>query len=420
MNILLSKVRVIDPTSRHHQKVVDIEIKNGRIEQIGRSVSSKFKKIEFPGCMVSPGWLDIGTQIGEPGLEHRETIDSASRAARAGGYTALAPFPNVVPVADNKAQIAYLINRSKTSDVHIYPIGAISKGADGKDMAELIDMQREGAVAFSDGQNGVQNSGLMLRALEYVKPFSGLIIDQSVDKSLAAGAEVHESPLSTSLGLKGQPGLAEALQIRKNIDLVRYAESRLLFHLLSSGEGVEEVKMAKKEGLTVGASVSPFHLCFDEKAIDNFEVNLKFDPPLRSKKDRKNLIKALQKGHIDIIASMHTPLDPEEKVMAFSDATPGAISLPLVYSMLRSHLAEELDATDLVQALCHHPRTWLGIPIPTVQKGEIAELTIFSPEEKWTYTKDHSFSISQNSSFFGTEFTGRVKGTIAKSKVIFE
>lgn len=417
MNIVLSKVLVVDPTSKHHQQVVDIEIKNGEIVQIGKSIRpTKTKKQSLKGCCVSPGWLDLGTHIGEPGFEHRETLDSVCRAARKGGFTALAPMPNTLPVIDSKSQVAYLINHA-AHHVQIYPIGALSFKSQGKDLAEFNDMHQAGAVAFSDGEHAVQDSGLMLRALDYSKSFNGLIIDQSTDHSLAQGGQVHESPLSTELGMPGVPSLAETLQIQKHIRLCEHSGGRMLFHLVTAKDSLLAIQSAKKAEVNIGASVSVFHLCWDEGEIKDFDPNKKIYPPLRSKSDRKALVKAFQKGSINILCSHHVPLDPEEKVMAFSDATPGSISLQTAFSFLRTCLGDEISLERIIDALAIQPRQWLNVDIPSLIKGNKAELTIFDPEANWEFTPSDNASRSSNTTFLGKTLTGAIVGTIIGTDV---
>ena len=418
MNILLRRARIIDPLSKHHQKVVNVEIRNGKISKIGKTIKDeKIRNIDLQGACISPGWIDIGTQVGEPGYEHREDLKSIAKVACAGGYTGIAPFPNTSPSIDSKSQVAFFVNASADLPIHLYPVGAISKETKGADLAELKDMHHTGAVAFSDGEQPVGNSGLFLRALDYVKPFNGLIIDHAVDHSIQPEGQVHEGEVSTQLGLKGQPSLAEVIQIRKNLDLLEYSQSRLLLHLLSSKDGVEELKKGKKRGLNVGGTVSAQHLCFAEEAILGFDPLFKVSPPLRESKDRKALIKGLQKGHLDVIVSNHTPLDPEEKVMAFSDATPGMINLQTTFSMMRTYAGDDLGIEEMVHGLSIGPRKWLGLPPATIDTDQVAELTIFDPEADYIYDEKANYSRSANSPLLGKTLKGKVLGTYCKGKL---
>jgi dihydroorotase len=418
MNILLRRARIIDPLSKYHQKVVNIEIRNGKISRIGKTLKTdQIKEIDLQEACVSPGWVDIGTQVGEPGFEHRENLKSISKVACAGGYTRIAPFPNTSPSIDSKSQVAFFVNASNDLPIYLHPIGAISKDTKGKDLAELTDMHHSGAVAFSDGEHSIDKSGLFLRALDYVKPFNGLIIDHAIDSSIQPEGQVHEGDVSTQMGLKGQPTLAEVIQIRKNLDLLEYAQSKLLLHLISSKEGVDEVKKGKKRGLNVGGTVSAHHLCFTDEAVSGFDPLYKVNPPLRETKDRKALTKGLQKGHLDIIVSNHIPLDPEEKVMAFSDATPGMINLQTTFSMLRTFGDDDLSVDDLVQGMAIGPREWLGLPAATIDTEQLAELTIFDPDAEFVFDLKANQSRSSNSPLLGKTLKGKVLGTYCKGKL---
>jgi len=413
-----SKVKVIDPNSKHHNQVVDIEIRDGKLSRIGKKLKdvTRLKKVAIDGLCVSPGWVDLGAHVGEPGFEHREDLETVSRCAISGGYTAIAPFPNTEPVVDSKAHVSFFINKNLILPIHILPIAAVTKGCNGEEIAELQDMLHQGAKAFSDGLNPIQKSGILMRALEYVKPFEGLIIDQGVDLSVQPEGTIHESLLSTSLGIKGQSDLAETIQIQRNIDILNYTESRLLIHLISAGASIDLIKKARKNNVHLGCSVSAFHLAFDERSIENFDPNYKLNPPLREDSDRQSLVKAISKGDIDIICSHHTPLDTEHKVMAFSDATPGAIGLQTCYSMLKTFVPA-LDDEKIVECMSINPRKWLGLPPASILKGEEAELTLFHPESKWTFTQSENFSKSANSPVLDQELKGRVAGIYCKGEL---
>ncbi|MDX1684959.1 MAG: dihydroorotase [Saprospiraceae bacterium] len=416
MQILLRKVKIVDPSSKHHGKTVDLLVKKGKIEKIGKNIpSSGVRSVEVTGACLSPGWLDIGTQVGDPGYEHREDLESVSRAALAGGYSALAPFPNTDPVMDSASMIAYWKNRSTTLPIHIHPIGAVSKECKGVDLAELQDMHEAGAVAFSDGQQPIDNEGLLLRALNYALRFDGLVIDQPLNQNLVPEAQVHEGKASAMMGIKGQPVKSEVARLKRNLDIVEYTGGRLCCHLISTNEGVKELKKIKKKGSAISSSVGIFNLCMTDEDVLSFDHNLKLVPPLRSKSDQKSLIKALKKGTIQIICSQHIPLEEERKEMAFFDADPGCLGLQTVFPLLATYLNDDIDIETMVKCLCHNPRHLLGLGIPSIESGHVFEATMFHPDHEWTFDKIHS--KSKNTSLLNKSFSGCVIGTFVKDKV---
>ncbi len=420
MNFLLQKVKIIDPTSPHHGKRMDVLVRRGKIEQIEKSISSEgVKVISINGACLSPGWLDFGTQIGEPGREYREDTQSIARAAMKGGYTAIAPFPNTDPVIDNHSMIGYIKAQSAGVGIDFVPIGAISKGCKGEDIAELIDMSDAGAKGFSDGNKPIHNEGLMLRALQYAKRFNGLIIDQPSNHNMVPEAQVHEGKASTMMGLKGIPSLTETNKIKRDIELANYAESDLCLHLISTGEGVDLIKSAKKSGQSVNATVGAFNLCFSEEDVIGFDPNMKFDPPLRTKSDKSKLVKGLQKGHLSVVVTQHTPLEEEKKETAFFDASYGSIGLQTTFAMLMTKIGDDVDLNVIITALCHNPRNLLGIDVPTIKEGNSFNATLFHPKKSWTFTNEANASKSKNTSLGGATFSGCVLGCFNKSVAVW-
>lgn len=417
MQLLLQKVKVIDPSSRHDGQVVDILIKRGKILSIRKNIAPEgIKTVHVKGACLSPGWIDVGTQIGEPGYEHREDLESVSQAALRGGYTALAPFPNTQPVIDSASMVAYWVNKSQVLGIDIHPIAAVSKGAKGSDLAELVDMAASGAVAFSDGNHSLDNEGLLLRALQYARRFDGLVIDQPLNRSLVPDAQVHEGKSSALMGLKGQPSEAEFSRVKRNVDLLAYTGGKLLMHLISTGEAVNYIKSHKKEGMNLFASVGAHHLCFKDEDVESFDSQLKFDPPLRSKKDRKELVKALKKGIVSIISSQHTPLEEELKEQAFFDADAGALGLQTTFPMLMTHLKEDVDIYDIITALCHNAYDMLGLEVPTIEEDRLLNATLFHPDQNWTFSEEINQSLSKNTALFGKTFSGCVLGAFHKDR----
>ncbi len=416
--LLIKNVTIVDPSSRLNGKKRDILInKKGIIEAI--KVTIKAKNVEIlnaKDACISIGWMDVGTQVGDPGYEHREDLQTVSQAALAGGYTAIAPYPNTLPTIHSKSEVNYIKNKTNLGLVDFYPIGAISRDCEGKDITEMYDMHHSGAVAFSDGQKTIQNSGLMMRALQYVKAFDGLIMNHPQDAALASDGQMHEGRVSTSLGMKGIPSIAEELMVQRDLYLVEYAESRLHLFNISTERSVDLLKEAKSKGIDVTASVPILNLVFDETAIGEFDSNYKVLPPLREKSDIKALKRGIKNGTISLITSNHIPLDEESKNLEFPYADFGIIGLETTYALCNSHLSDVLETKDLISILAINPRKLLRLPIPSIEEGAEANLTVFNPNLEWTLTEKSIRSKSKNTPFIGQKFKGKVIAVVNNGK----
>ncbi|HLP93472.1 MAG TPA: dihydroorotase [Saprospiraceae bacterium] len=410
---LLKNVRVYDGFSEGQKR--DILIQNGSIALMAEQIPAPegAEVISSEHLCVSPGWLDVGVQVADPGYEHREDLTTAAAAAAAGGFTAMACFPNTEPALHTKSEILYVKSKSAGLPVHIYPIGAISQHVEGKDLAELYDMHAAGAAAFSDGKKAVQDAGLLLRALQYSRAFNGLIINTPHHKTIAAGGQMHEGLMSTSLGLKGIPALAEEIMVQRDLSLLEYSEGRLHIHLISTAKSVSLIRAAKKAGLPVTCSVAVANLCFTDEKLVDFDSNWKILPPLRETSDMYALREGLADGTIDFICSNHTPWHEEAKNLEFPYAESGMIGLQTAFALCRTYLHKELTTPQLVEKLCLAPRSILGIPVPKIAQGERAELTVFDPESEWVLESGHIRSKSKNTPFVGEKFTGKVLRTFS-------
>jgi len=420
MDILLKQVKLIDQRSTFHKKKVDILIQKGIITKINTSIKTpaKTKIWAEKNTHISVGWFDIGTQIGEPGFEQRETIDSATRAAIKGGYTGIACFPNTNPVLDQQASVAFIINKAKTLAIDIYPIGAVSKACEGKEIAELVDMHHAGAIAFSDGDHPLQHSGILLRALEYSKSFNGLIINKPANKEIQSNGLIHEGEVSIQLGMSGIPSIAESLTVHRDCELCSYANSRLLIHSISASDSLKEIKAFKKKSCQINASVSYLNLVYTDKQLTKFDSNLKVLPPLRSDSDRKALVKAITNGEVTVITSNHQPLEPEIKEKEFFYSPFGAIGLQTSFSAINTFCEKEIALETVIHALSVGPRSVLGLEIPEISVGSLANLTLFDPKQKWVFNKEMNQSKSVNSPFINQEFVGKVQGIIHKNSLL--
>lgn len=413
MNLLLKQVKVVDPNSKYNGKKVDILIEKGVVKKIAKTInkSAKTQVWTKKNAHISPGWLDIGTQIGEPGYEQRETIDTVTSAAIAGGYTGIAPFPNTQPILQSKSDLLALQAKTAGLPIDFYPIAALSKNIEGQEITEFIDLTEAGAIAFSDGARYTQNAGLLQRGLEYARSVDGLIINQANNYDATNDAYIHEGEVSVRLGLKGLPSYSESSAIKRDIELATYSESNLLIHNVSTAASIPTLKQAAKTK-SIFSSVSYLNLICNDSHVDNFDSSYKVLPPLRSKTDQSALIKAVKAGTIQIITSNHTPVEVESKHLEFERSAPGATGLETCYAALQTYASEYLDQEDIVMALAIQSRSILGLYIPVIDVDEEANFTLFDPELRWTYSEDHIQSKSKNNPFINQELQGKALGIV--------
>ena len=417
MKVLIQQARITDPSSPLNGKIQDILIESGVIKDIQPSISVKVDQtIKADGLHVSPGWLDVFANFADPGYEYKESLETGAAAAAAGGFTDVFVIPNTKPVIDTKSQVEYIFQKSKSLPVNIHPIGAISRSVEGKELAEMYDMRSSGAIAFSDGLNPVQSSGILLKALQYVKAFNGVVIQIPDDKSVGPNGQMHEGIVSTRLGLPGKPMMAEELLVARDIKLARYAESKIHFTGVSSPKSIEYIRRAKDAGLQVTCSVTPFHLYFIDEDLLEYDSNLKVYPPLRGKKDREELKKAIQDGTVDCIATHHLPHEKDSKMLEFEYAKFGMIGLETCYPVLKSALPD-LSESKWVELLSINPRQIFGLPKQSVTIGATSRLTLFLPGMGWTVEERNIHSKSRNTPFAGQSLTGKIHGTLKDDKV---
>jgi dihydroorotase len=417
MNLLIKNARVIDPNSPFNSQSTDIFIENGIIKKIGKNLTDKAdKEISVDGLCVSPGWVDMFANFADPGYEYKESIESGCMAAAAGGFTDVLVIPNTKPATDTKSQVEYIVQKSRSTAVSVHPIGAVTKNTEGKELAEMYDMRSSGAIAFGDGINCIQSAGLLVKALQYVKAFNGLIIQLPDDKSINAHGLMHEGIVSTQIGLPGKPAMAEELIVARDIKLARYAESKLHFTGVSVKKSLEYIERGKKGGVNVSCSVTPYHLYFTDDDLKTYDSNLKVNPPLRTAVDRDAIKKAIDDGVVDCIATHHMPHEADSKETEFEYAKNGMTVLETAYAILKTSMPE-LEEEKIVKLLSANPRNLLGLSDATIKENEKACLTLFSPATEWTYEKNNIQSKSKNSPFIGKKLTGKVIGIINKEKV---
>lgn len=417
MTILVRKALISDPHSSFNNTVQDVLIVDNIITDIATNINTSADDvIEHEGMILSPGWIDIFSDFADPGQEQKETLETGAASAIAGGFTRVMVVPNTNPTVDSKSTVEYIIQKSQSLPVHILPLGAVTKSAQGKELAEMYDMKKSGAVAFSDGIVSVQSSGLLMKALQYVKTFNGTVIQLPDDKNMSSHGLMNEGITSTRLGLPGIPALAEELMIKRDIDLVRYTESKIHFTGISTANSIELIRQAKAEGLQVSCSVTPYHLFFSEEDLLSYDTNLKVSPPLRTKADVKALQQAVLNGDVDCIATHHFPQHWDNKVCEFEYAKNGMIGLQTAFSLINTALPD-LKNEQLAELFSTNASKLFQLKCGAIEKGAAAELTLFSRNQSYVFTKENNKSKSSNSPLINKELSGKVIGTINKGKL---
>jgi dihydroorotase len=413
MQLHIRKARVIDPQSKYNDKVVDLLVENGIITNIAGSIKSDAKNVvEEKGLCISPGWVDVFADYREPGFEHKETIASGLRVAAAGGFTDVLLSPNTQPALSTKSIIQYIFQRAAGNIVDLHPVGAATQNTEGKDLAEMLDMRENNAIAFSDGWKPLQNANLMLKALEYVKAFNGVVMQIPQDATLSSGGLMNEGIISTGLGMAGIPTLAETIMVHRDIELLRYTNSRLHLTGISTAESVEMIRRAKTDGLAITCSVTPYHLALTDESLTGYDSVYKVSPPLRSEADRQALIQGVKDGTIDCIASHHRPHEWDAKAKEFEYAADGIALQEAAFNVLWDTLGEYMSIERLVEMLTIIPRDIFGLQPSEIKKGTKACLTLFTTTGNHTLTPDNIKSSSLNNPFIGKKLNGKVAGIV--------
>jgi len=414
MKILLKSATIVDSSSKHHLKKRDVLIENGEISKIAASIQSseKVKEISLKNLHISQGWFDSSVSFGEPGFEERETIENGLKTAALSGFTSIAVNANSFPVTDSKGHIQFLKSKAEGNAVSLYPIGALTVGSKGIDLAELYDMQNEGAVSFYDYKNPIANANLLKIALQYAQNFDGLVQSFPFEKSVARNGMVNEEMNSTRLGLKGIPALSEELQIIRDLYILEYTGGKLHIPTISTKKSVELIKDAKKKGLNVSCSVAIFNLVLTDAVLEDFDSNYKLLPPLRTKDNNKALLKGLKDGTIDGVTSDHNPIDVENKKTEFDHASFGSIGLEGLFGALNAVLGFE----ESVKALTGLKEVF-KITSEKIEEGNRAELTLFNPDGMWKLSENDIISTSKNAALLGRELKGKTYGIFANNQL---
>jgi len=426
MMMLLKDVHVVDPAAGRNGRF-DLLIENGRVSRVGRDIpAGNAKVVELPkSCVVTPGLIDIHVHLREPGQEHKETIATGTASAVAGGFTAVACMPNTDPINDNAAVTEFILKRAAAAGLaRVYPIGAVSIGSKGDQLAEIGDLKAAGCVAVTDDGKPVMTALLMRRALEYATMVGIPVIDHCEDWSLKGDGVAHEGPVAAMLGLKGLASQAESVMVERDISIAELTGGHVHIAHMSALESLRAVRAGKERGITVTSEVTPHHFVLTDEALrrnGGYDTNAKMNPPLREEADRLAMIDGLRDGSIDVIATDHAPHHADEKALEFDRAPFGIVGLETAVPLCLDRLvhAGVLSLSRMVELLSANPARVLNLPGGTIKEGESADLTILAPDREVTIHASQLVSKSKNTPFDGWTLKGAVAATIVGGKVVF-
>ena len=415
MNVLIKSATVIDTSSKFHNQIVDVLIEKGKISQIAKSIknTSNYKQIELDNLHISQGWFDSSVCFGEPGFEDRETIENGLKTAAKSGFTSIALQANTNPIIDTSSDVTFVLSKAQTQPVDLLPIGALTKNSESVDLAELFDMKNAGAVAFGDYKKPITNPNLLKIALQYASNFDGLVCSFPLEQKIAGKGIVNEHVSSTMLGLKGSPNLAESLQVARDLYILEYAGGKLHIPTISTKESVKLIREAKQKKIDVTCSVAIHNLFLTDDVLNEFDTRYKVNPPLRTQDDIDALIEGIKDGTIDMVTSDHNPQTIEEKKVEFDHANYGTIGLESAFGALN-----QIFSTKKSIQLLTKGKERFGTVTSKIEEGEVANITLFNPNEKYVFGKSNILSKSKNSAFLGQELKGKVYGIYANKKIV--
>ena len=415
MNLIIRNAKIIDPQCAFHNQIVDLKITQGIIENIGQNIPADctYQELQHEGLHLSQGWFDTSVSLGEPGFEDRETIANGLDVAAKSGFTGIALQPNSYPVIDNQSQVYFVKQKAANSATALFPIGALTKASEGNDLAELFDMKNAGAVAFGDYGKNLSNANLMKIGLQYVQDFEGVVLAFCQDENIKGNGVANEGITATRLGLKGIPNLAEELMVARNLFILEYTGGKMHIPTISTAKSVDLIREAKAKGLQVTCSVAVHHLTLTDNTLEGFDTRYKVSPPLRNDIDRKALIEGVLDNTIDCITSDHNPMDIEHKKMEFDMAKNGTIGLESAFGALLTVLP--LDKA--VEKLTFGRKLFLNHNQP-IEMGAEANLSLFTTDINWSFSKENILSKSKNSAFLGYPMKGKAIGVCNQGKLV--
>lgn len=408
MNLLIKSVKIIDPNSKYNNKIMDVLIEQGKIKKIAKSIkNTNITEYKIKNLHLSPGWFDLHVNFGEPGYEQQETLKTGTNAAIKGGFTGVLIMPNNKPNIDNKSMINFIKNTIKENIIDLIPAGNITKNGEGNDIVEMHDMYQAGCKAFTDDKQSVSRNDVLKIAMLYSKDSDSLIMNYPNDLSIANNGFMHEGITSTKLGLKGIPSIAEEIMVDRDLNLCKYTKCRLHISYISTKNSIKKIKNAKNKGLKVSTDVALHNLFLTEEEIKNFDTRYKVLPPLRTKEDTKELIKALKDETIDVISTDHSPKNDEEKKIEFDNAANGIIGLESAFGLLGKYILPHISIQSLIEKISINPRKILKLNEIKIKEGENANITLFDPDLEWTFSTNDVKSKSFNTPFIGKKMKGK-------------
>lgn len=421
--LLVKNGTVIDPSQSLNEKA-DVLIREGKIEAIGVSLQADGAEIfDATECIIAPGFIDLHVHLREPGFEYKETIESGARAAVAGGFTAACCMPNTKPINDNASVTSFIVEKARRAIARVYPLGAITHGSKGEQLAEIGEMKRAGIVAISDDGKPVNDAGMMRRAMEYARDFDLPVVDHCEDCCGAAGWSMHEGEYSALMGLKGLPGAAEDLHVSRDIQLAEITGAHIHIAHISTAKSVEFVRQAKTRGLRVTCEVTPHHFTLTDKDVfeSRYGTNFKMAPPLRSQMDLEAVLEGLRDGTIDAIATDHAPHHANEKMLEFDRAPNGIVGLETAVSLTLDRLVHKgvISLTRMIELLSVNPARIFKLPGGGLKNGAVADITIFDPQRQIRVEVSKCESRSRNTPFDGWNLTGAPVATIVGGKIVW-
>ncbi len=422
---VIKNVRIIDP-SRDMDETGTIVVKDGRIAAAGKAAQNQgapdgAEIVDGAGLVAAPGLVDARVFVGEPGAEHRETLESASRAAASGGITTFIMMPDTDPVIDDIALVEYVLKTARDKAlVHVHPAAALTKGLAGNEMTEFGLLREAGAVAFTNGRHAIHDAQVLRRAMTYAREFGAVIALETRDEHLGAGGVMNEGLLASWLGLSGTPREAEVIPLERDLRLATLTRAAYHAAQISVPESAEAIRVARGRGANVTCGISINHLTLNENDIGEYRTFFKLSPPLRGEDDRKAMVQALADGTIDIIVSSHDPQDVDTKRLPFGEAADGAIGLEtMLAAALRLHHSGEVGLTRLIDAMSTRPAKIFGLDAGSLRAGAVADIVLIDIDEPWLATKDRFLSRSKNTPFEDARFTGRAVQTYVAGKRVY-
>jgi dihydroorotase len=425
MNYHIKNGRVIDPANNIDQ-VTDLFIADGKIAALGNAPQgfTADQTIDASGLVVAPGLVDLSARLREPGYEYKATLESEMQAAMQGGVTTLVCPPDTDPVLDEPGLVEMLKHRARILDqANVHPLGALTMGLKGQALTEMAELTEAGCIGFSQAEVPVLDTTVLLRAMQYAKTFGYTVWLRPQDAHIGRGGVAHSGPLASRLGLSGVPVMSETIALHTIFELMRATGARVHLCRMSSAAGLALVAGAKKEGLNVTCDVGVHHLHMTDADIGFFDPNARFNPPLRSQRDRDAIRNALLDGTVDAVCSDHTPVDEDEKLLPFAEATPGATGLELLLALTLKWVEDQHGKDALAQALAKvtaSPARIAGLPAGTLSVGAAADVVLFDPDARWKVERKALASQGKHTPFLGYELAGQVRATLVRGRVAFQ